>query len=684
MIVFLAALCIAAPMLILLVNPFEEWVPFVSVGVGNGGLGEFNILPRLATTAVFTGGALLWGAYLAAQGRWPSGRWPVTLWAAVAVFVLVNILVLVFAADWRFSLMGEYQRYQGLATTLLYVLLFGVTAVAVRTTRDLRWLLLALFIGAVGAAGYASLQEIEILREGKLTADAGPDWIDWSGQSLDRAFGTMGQANVLGAFLVATASASLFLVLTAKERWQQVAFGAGLAMMVLALLFTVSRSAYLAAGVVVLLWGAMAAWWLLPRFVQPERMAAARVGVVAGVALPLLVVLVMVFFTGLPGGRVAVASDENSQSVSGRISFWRLGLEMLGDRPLLGYGHDGFSIEFSSYRDEPDLPGIGTDPLDPESSHNFFVDLASGTGLLGLLAFVGLVGAVFWHAGRRFLATEDTELRLGLMALAGGAIGYLAAVFFGFMEATSGWLFWLLLGAMVGLVAQVPLADPQDTSDHDAANEQGMSRKERRKAERARKKQEEAEAIAAPEPDALLSGAGALALSLLGAVALAWAATIIAADVAAGQAAAAAGRGEHPEAARLAGRAVSLNPLQRTYLFQEARAHENVALRMIDSPEEEAALQESIAKYEMLTSRFQPEASELLGLATVRLKLAQVTAADIDGVLPDVEAALELDPFNTEVNLAAAMIYERAGNDDRAYVLRAKAYCWGIKCDDFD
>ena len=173
-------------------------------------------------------------------------------------------------------------------------------------------------------------------------------------------------------------------------------------------------------------------------------------------------------------------------------------------------------------------------------------------------------------------------------------------------------------------------------------------------------------------------------LSLLGALALAWAATIIAADVAAGQAQDAADRGLHAEAARLAERAVSLNPLQRRYLSQEARAHENVALRKGGSPDEEAALLESIAAYEKLSSRFKPEATEMLGLATVRLKLAQVTEAPIEDMLPAVEAALELDAYNREVNLTAATIYERAGNDGRAYVLRAEAYCWGIKCDAFE
>src|SRR3990172_1015178 len=269
MIAFLAALCVVAPLLILLINPLEDSLPLVSTGIGSGGLRDFNTLPGLAATAAFPGGALLWGAILAAMGRWPGGRWPVSLWAAVIAFVAVNILVLVFAADWRFSLMGEHQRYQGLATTLLYVLLFAVAAIAVRTTRDLRWLLLALLVGALGTTLYALVQEIEVLREGKLVQDAGPDWIPWSGPSVDRPFGTMGQANVQGAFLVAASSAVLFLVLTAKERWQQIALGVGLLAMLAALFVTVSRSAYLAAGVVVLFWGLVAIRWRLQTVRDP-------------------------------------------------------------------------------------------------------------------------------------------------------------------------------------------------------------------------------------------------------------------------------------------------------------------------------------------------------------------------------------------------------------------------------
>ena len=656
MIYFLAALCLAAPLLILFVDPTHDYLPVTQ------SMHDLSVLPRLAATATFTGGALIWGAVLLAGERWPAGRWPATLWGPLVAFVVVNVLALLFAVDWRSSLMGETFRYQGLAATLLYVLLFAVTAVAVRTTRDLRWLLLAVFVGALGAAGYALVQK------------AGLDWIAWSGKSVERPFGTMGQANVLGAFLVAAISAVLFLVLTARERWQQAALGAGVVAMLAALFFTLSRSAYLAAGVVLLLWGAVAFRWYLPELQERSQRIALRFGVVAVAAAPLLLALVAVFFTGLPGGRIAVAGAENSEAVQGRISLWRLGLEMTADRPLLGYGQDGFSIKFPVYRDQPDLEGIGTKTLDPESSHNFFIDLLSGTGVLGLLAFLGLVGAVFWHAGRRTLTTDDSQLRLAFVALGGGVLGYLVAVFFGFMEATSGWLFWLLLGAMAGLLAKTA-SEPGERSpqEEEAGEKRRKSRKEKRR-DRERRREERLRMEAAAQPNVLVSGLAAIVLSLLGAITLGWAATITAADLAAGQAQMATGRGEREAAARLAGSASTWNPLRKTYLFQEAVAHER-----------DLALEPAIETYEKLVSRYEPEAIDLLNLATVKERLARTEGRPIEDDLPDIERDLEralaLDPFSVDIHLAVANLYEQLGNDMRAYEISLEAYCWGAGCD---
>ncbi|MCH8026393.1 MAG: O-antigen ligase family protein [Chloroflexi bacterium] len=658
MVFFLVALCLIAPSIILFVNPSNSYNPVTAFYMQDG-----IVLPRLAATAAFTGGGLIWGGVLLARDRWPRGRLPATLWIAVIAFVVVNLLAFAFAADWRASLMGEDLRYQGLAATLVYVLLFGVAAVAVRTTRDLRWLLLGLFGGALVAASYALIQK------------AGWDWVDWTGQSTGRPFGTMGQANVLGAFLVAAISGSAVLALTAKERWQQALLGAGLVMMLFALFFTVSRSAYLAGGVVVLIWGAAAVRWLLPALTgwgdgergeqegapDRRRQLAFRIGIASIAVAPVVLALVAVFFVGLPQGRIAVFSSGNDQALDQRLGLWQLGLEMIADQPLLGHGQDGFSVQFPSYRDRPDLQGIGTQSLDPESTHNFFLDLATGTGLLGLVSFLALVGAVLWHAGRRALATDDAALRIGLVGLSGGVLGYLAAVFFGFSEAMTTWVLWLFLGAMAGLVVRAPAETPS--------------------APPRRKKGRRKEPPPPAESGTLASGMAAVGLSLLGAIALVWAATITGADLASGQADAAAGRGEYAAAVRLSDRAATQNPLRKEYLFQKAEAYQRWS--DADAPDPEEAMRLSVENYQTLVSRYKATAFNVLSLAVVTndLALLQGTSA-IEETSVLLERAVALDPFSKPLRDSVVGIYRSLGLNDRSREHQQEIFCWTVgECD---
>ncbi len=614
MLVFLVLLALIMPFVV--VQPLEDEIA----------------LAKLATTAALTGGAFVWGAVLLLRDRWPAGRWPVTLCAPVVFFVLVNILALIFAEEWRASLMGEYQRYQGLAATILYVLLFGATAVAVRTRRDLRWLLLGLYAGALGTAVYALLQK------------AG--WAWWPTPLPDRPGSTVGQANELGAFLVVAMSASLFLVLTERVPWRRWALTAGLVVMAAALLVTLSRSAYLAAGAATLVWGGAAVAWYLPRLRVPRHGLALRLGVAAAAAVPLVIALVLVFFIGLPQGRVAILSETNDQATDKRLTLWRLGLEMTLDRPLLGYGQDGFSIKFPEYRDRPDLPGIGTTGVDPESAHNAFVDFASGTGILGLAAFLALVAAVLWHAARRALTTGDDELRIALVALSAAAIGYLVAIFFGFTESMTTWALWLVLGATAGLLARVP-APPEDEDDP------------------------------SPESGTLASAVTAVVLLVVGLVALGWAATMIAADLAAAQARDAANRGDHEESISLAGRAVTLNPLYKEYLALKAANYERAAATL--GTEEAYAL--AIETYRTLERRHPPDSFYTLKLALAEAQLAQTLGLPVQLAFPDLERAVELDPYYRTQREFVARFYEQQGFNGLGFRHRVIIRCWTVDCD---
>lgn len=642
------------------------------------------VLPKLAATAVFTGVALAWGAVQLARDRWPrpeahegpSLRVPPTLWIALGAFVAVNLLAFVFAIDWRSALFGQYLRYQGLATVLLYVLLFGVAVVAVRSPRDLRWLLIGLFAGAVGTSIYALMQK------------AGVAW--WPDPLPDRPGSTVGQSNELGAFLVVASSAAMFLVLTSNAIWQRALFAAGVVIMIAALAVTTSQSAYLAAGAAIILWGAAAVRWALPNLTfarssarqapkggalslskgrtrgerrrrsreerdaaqaaaAPARdtpsLTALRAALVALAAAPLLLGALIIFFVGLPG-REAVVDAYDTESVQGRLNLWQLGIEMAADRPIVGHGQDAYSLLFASYRDSPNLGGIGTKNLGPESAHNFYVDLAANTGVLGLLSFLALVGAIFWHAGRRLLVTADVTQRYALLALGTALTGYLAAIFFGFSEAMTTWVFWLLLGALVGLIVRAEAPADEGASAH--------------------------------PPNAIVSAGAAVALMVVAIVAVGWAATLVAADLAAAQSEKAIMRLEMGDAADLTDRAVTLNPLQKTYVLQEAQIYDRA---FILGQTRADSFRKEVDLYEMALARFEPQAFDVYGLAQAKRKLAEEEGAPpFKDLIPDYERALALDPFNRDLRRLAITAYRANGEEDLARFHEAIIYCWSGAC----
>ena len=440
--------------------------------------------------------------------------------------------------------------------------------------------------------------------------------------------------------------------------------------------------------VVLAVWSASAlVWYFSYRLgLQPTKRQLVGAGA-GGLALALLLAgLASAVFVGLPQGRAALGAaseraggvnDFDSQAIGGRISLWWMAARMTADEPLLGHGQDAFSIRFAEYRDRPDIRGIGIEGIQPESSHNFFLDLAAGTGLLGLLSFLALAGAVFWHAGRRALTTTDASLRVAFVGIGSGILAYLAAVFFGFSEAMTTWILWLLLGAAAGLAARVS-EDEGENGGPAPVPDRG----------------ERAHLRAIERPNTLVAGTGAVVLVVIGAAMLVWAATFVAADLASAQAGRASLSGETDAAVDLAARAVTLNPLERAYLNQLADA-ERFSAREPGAREE--ALRNEIKVREKLLRRFQPGSSEVLGFALARFQLAQIVGPDdvppTDYVCPVTfglqpaeafilfDCALALDEFNILLRVFVLNFYEAEGFKAEAALNRVVIYCWTQPCE---
>jgi len=571
-------------------------------------LADQLVLPRLAATAAFVGGGLLWLAYMAARGKGQAWSLRPAVFLPLLAFIIANVAAAAFAVDRRVSLLGESERYQGLFPSLLYVALFLVSATFVRTRRDLSIVLGGLFVAGATVAGYALIQQL------------GLDWIHWVQIPEGRIGSTFGQPDVLGAFLVASLAATAGLLAGRASAWRW-PLAVGAAVMVVALLLTWSRAGWIggAAGAVILaaflIRGVRWTWF---------GVLCVLLGLILGGAL----------FATVPQGRgvasrgaerVVSATDFTDTSVAMRLGLWRSALEMMADRPAFGGGQDSFPILFSKYR-WPSQPGIGTDNVRPESAHNIFLDMGTGTGLLGLGAFVWLVGAVLTVSWESASLCSDRRLYCGLVGSIAAIVGYVSVLFFGFAEGMTTWVLWLLMGAAVGAGGSL-------ASSHRQV------------------------ATAWRWPPRWAFGATAL---VGGFAALVWAATLVGGDLAAGEAQRAASVGDLEGAVRLSRRASTLNPLERQYLLDRGQYEYDLAAV---SSESAAWLERSEATYERVIRDFAPDAYSLLMLASVRGELADLRAEPMEDVYRLLEEAVALDSYNLAVRQEVAGMYAWLGNE---------------------
>src|SRR5262249_3834474 len=88
----------------------------------------------------------------------------------------------------------------------------------------------------------------------------------------------------------------------------------------------------------------------------------------------------------------------------------------------------------------------------PESPHSVYLALAAGSGIPALLAYLGLITCVILRL-RRAIQTTAPGSRRGalLLALLAAIVGHLVTDVSMTAEVTGAWLFWVLLGAALGL-----------------------------------------------------------------------------------------------------------------------------------------------------------------------------------------------------------------------------------------
>jgi tetratricopeptide (TPR) repeat protein len=418
----------------LVLNADIFWRPTVDV---------FNLVK--ITTLWITGivSLVIWVVWAAERGAWlPKMR---LFWAAAA-FLAVELLATLFSQDPGLSLIGLYHRYGGLLPFVLYAVI-ALTVVGLYWERpdrlkEIPW---AITIACIIMTPLTLWQATKIQCTGN-----GPfciPWRDSNGQPPSFPVGTMGNSNFAGGYMAMAVPMFLYVVLTAKGTILRIVMGVLFVADLLALWFTQTRGAFIAVGVSFLV-AAFLYRDKLPRWVRLLAAAGAVGGVLVAVE-----VLVHPGTKTAPGlfAHAGAFSPFRTGTFQDRGYYWITALRIFRHHPILGTGPDTYYANYPLFRLAKDGAKLGLTITD--KPHNVFLEYAANSGILGIGAYLTLVGLALFYGYRRVRQLEGTA-RLLLVSFMATLVAYLANQFFSIDVpplAVMGWI------ALAGIAV---LADP--------------------------------------------------------------------------------------------------------------------------------------------------------------------------------------------------------------------------------
>lgn len=283
---------------------------------------------------------------------------------------------------------------------------------------------------------------------------------------LARLAGPIGEKNRYAQIMLMLVPLALLRFTAERSRWLKVGALVCAALAAIATALTFSRGAALALAIIF-------AVMLALRYIRISH-------VVAAVGLAALVFLAVPAYAERLTSIAdvgALLSDEPAgsnvdNSVLSRATENLTAIQVFADHPVVGVGPGQYP---NYYRDYADEIGVSVKAENREA-HNLYLGIAAETGLVGIVMFMGAVGATLMQLMRA--RTRALATRPDLAAIAAGfmlaLVGYLASGMF--LHLSYARYFWLVL-ALAGAAAAVILRDIPEPPE---AAERRASRRGRR------------------------------------------------------------------------------------------------------------------------------------------------------------------------------------------------------------
>lgn len=351
----------------------------------------FRILVEIAVVA--------WGALMLADAKYrPKFSWVLVLYAALVVWMFVANLL---AINPHKAFWSNFERMDGWVT-LIHVFGFFLVTSSVLTAQNLwrKWWLT--FVGASALVALVALLQLS----GVLAINQGGVRVD----------ATFGNAAYLAAYLLFAIAISAWQAVESKEKWLRYALLSLAAVHVIILFYTATRGAILGA-----IGGAILGAALYTFLGAGKKAKQIGVSVLAGLVV-LVGGFVLIkdadFIQNDPTlNRLASISLEEGST---RFAIWGIAYQGFQERPVFGWGQEGFNHVFNKYYE----PSLYAQEVWFDRAHDVYLDWLVAGGLPAFLFFIGLLAVTSWTLlrSRELSKTEKVFLLSALGAYAFQAV----------------------------------------------------------------------------------------------------------------------------------------------------------------------------------------------------------------------------------------------------------------------
>lgn len=356
------------------------------------------------------------------------------LWGFMA-FTVASGIAAAFSSARNRSMFGDFERMGGVWALLHFLMYYAMLRVFFGEREWKQFLKLSVGVSAIVAL-FAVVQY-------QVSFSGTP----YAGTFYSAVHSTVGNPGMLGMYLFFGVAFAAYLALTAQTRTAQVIFSAIALLDLYGIVLSQNRTTLL--GVVAAL-GVGA----LVYSVTGTRRRGLVLGIMLGVAALFSTALAIAIKA--PGSAVAqqlpgIFNRAAQTTMAGpdaiRFLQWRAAVEGFADHPIVGYGPENFHLAWSAHF-QPALYGKITEER-IDRAHNAVLEVLTTTGLIGILSFLTMWGALFyavWRAGKEGRLTP-------------GSVSYFLAMFSGYLVILVFWFLdinsvpqWLAACAMFGYV----------------------------------------------------------------------------------------------------------------------------------------------------------------------------------------------------------------------------------------